>query len=382
MFDRQLTNELLGYDFDPSKRRRTRAEIDAQPDVVKKSELKVADRCPGCNKVRIITYRQSKKNKLCSKCFHNTPEMINAKQNQSKFVSEETKQKMKDNHWSKNGGQSAFKGKQHTKKTKKILRDKYFKQFSKYTEEYKEQLRIKGSCSFRGVSTKEFNGFVSPKNTRLRQSLEGKRWIKDVLRKYDYTCVKCNKRGGALHAHHLNAFNAFSEQRFDIDNGVCLCKTCHEQFHKQFGKGNNTKHQFQQFIGVSKPIIFLVFGVSGSGKSWVCKQLQDKFEYVSYDEVPKKDQLQMMLNANKPILHDRSIKTSTFIKRNSDKFDIRVVCILGDFIRVKEQLKNRGGKITKSLYKRWKIMHRRADKYAEFVGDSDEVYRYLRDVVI
>lgn len=30
--------------------------------------------------------------------------------------------------------------------------------------------------------------------------------------------------------------------------------------------------------------LYLICGVSGSGKTWVCKQLQDKFKYVPHDE--------------------------------------------------------------------------------------------------
>ncbi len=32
--------------------------------------------------------------------------------------------------------------------------------------------------------------------------------------------------------------------------------------------------------------IYLVCGVPGSGKTWVCKQLTDKFQYVAHDDYP------------------------------------------------------------------------------------------------
>lgn len=119
MLNRKRTLEVLGYDFDPDKRRRTKEQIEAQPDVVRKSELLVIDNCPSCNIERIIKYRQSKKNKFCSKCFHNQDYVIDAKRNQTKVVSETARQRMRENHWSKNGGISTFKGKQHTMNSKK-----------------------------------------------------------------------------------------------------------------------------------------------------------------------------------------------------------------------------------------------------------------------
>lgn len=133
----------------------------------------------------------------------------------------------------------------------------------------------------------------------------------------------------------------------------------------------------------NKPMLYLIAGVSGSGKSWVCNQLSKQFNYISYDAVPKKQHLTLLLNPknhNKPLLYDLSIKTSTFIKRHSKEFDIHFITIMGDFLQVKQQLKNRGGKITKGLYRRWIIMKNRTDQYAEFTGSASEVLSYLQSV--
>lgn len=253
MFNRIRTVAVLGYDFDPSKRRRTKEEIEAQPNVKKKSELKVVDNCPTCDVERIITYKQSKKNKPCSKCFHNSDKMIEAKKNQNKIKSEETKQKMKENHWSKNGYKSAFKGKKHTDETKSMLAKKSKKQAEKLRLEIgEEEYLIKMALMKRKISREEFEGFVTEENTAIRQSKEGKEWRRSVLRKHNWTCDNCQEPGSHI-AHHLNAFNAYPEQRFDVDNGVCLCEQCHNNFHKKYGKGWNTKEQYSLFKTSNKP---------------------------------------------------------------------------------------------------------------------------------
>lgn len=248
MFNRIRTKEVFGYDIDPDKRsRRSDQEFENTNGTLKK-HLQVIDNCPTCGEERQIQYRASQKNKPCPKCFHNSPEMLQAKQNQNKTKSEDTKQKMRDNHWSKQGIESPFKGKEHSKQVKNIIRKKTIAQLSSYTEEQKQLIRIKDSCTKRGIPIEDFNGFSAPEGTRIRQSAEGKAWSYDILSKANFTCVKCNQRGGKLHAHHLNGFNLFPEQRFDLNNGTCLCETCHDKFHEVYGKGDNTKDQFDEWL--------------------------------------------------------------------------------------------------------------------------------------
>ena len=53
-----------------------------------------------------------------------------------------------------------------------------------------------------------------------------------------YVCLKCNKKRKTtriLHAHHISSWHKFPTKRYDIDNGVVLCKQCHKKFHKKYG---------------------------------------------------------------------------------------------------------------------------------------------------
>lgn len=245
MYNSKRTLEIFGYDLENMKRR-SKEELETMGNQVPKNML-VVDNCPICSIERQVQFRQSRKNKPCSKCFHNSPEMIQAKQNQNKIKSDETKQKMKDSHWSKNGGISPFKGQTHSKKVKKILSKIGTEQFANLTLEELELHKVKSSLQ-RGRTIETFTGFTSAENTRIRQSTEGKAWSYDILSKADFTCVKCSQRGGKLHAHHLNGFNLFPEQRFDLNNGACLCETCHSSFHEKYGKGSNTEDQFNEWM--------------------------------------------------------------------------------------------------------------------------------------
>ena len=79
-------------------------------------------------------------------------------------------------------------------------------------------------------------------------------WSKQVMERDNYTCQICNQHGGKLNSHHLNGWNAFPEQRFDLDNGVTLCEDCHKEFHSQYGYGDNTREQFDEYAA-SKTLV-------------------------------------------------------------------------------------------------------------------------------
>ena len=389
MFNRERTKIVFGYDLDLSKKRRTKKEIE-ESGSARIRNLKVVDNCPECNSERQITLHASRKNKQCSKCHHNSPKMIKAKQNQSKIVSEETKQRMKDNHWSKSGTTPWNKDKTgiYSEETLDKIREATKQQNKDLKKRIGvEEYSILMSCWAQGIKREDFTGFTTPENTKIRQSKESKDWKQAVLKRDNFTCTISGNTED-LQIHHLSSFASNPKERFKIDNGITLNKEVHSQFHSMYGKKNNTKEQFEEFKKLklipkeSLPTVYIVSGIAGSGKSWACEQLTDKFNYVSYDSNRKKTHLDLLraTPTDKIALYDLNIKTSTFIRRHSHEFNIHFVTILGDFLQVKQQLKNRGGKITKGTYKRWKVMKKRAKQYGEFAGSSQEVLKYLKNL--
>jgi hypothetical protein len=90
------------------------------------------------------------------------------------------------------------------------------------------------------------------KEDRLNRNLckvEHNKWKRAILSKFGYRCAICGKQDGRrLCAHHLNGYNWDVENRYNIDNGIILCKEHHDGFHKVYGKGDNTIAQFNQFL--------------------------------------------------------------------------------------------------------------------------------------
>lgn len=75
-------------------------------------------------------------------------------------------------------------------------------------------------------------------------------WRLQVYRRDRFCCRYCGAKKDLV-AHHLYSYTAHIALRTVLDNGVTLCRTCHDAFHKKYGKGNNTEAQFDIWIVTS-----------------------------------------------------------------------------------------------------------------------------------
>lgn len=73
-------------------------------------------------------------------------------------------------------------------------------------------------------------------------------WRASIFIRDNRRCQVCNVKNKNLNAHHLDGWNWCKEKRFDTENGITLCASCHRRFHKKYGYGNNTKEQFTEHI--------------------------------------------------------------------------------------------------------------------------------------
>ena len=157
--------------------------------------------------------------------------------------SEETKEKMKHNHWSTKNREEI---------SKKISKSRKGMKFTlKHIENIKKSNIGGNSKSFK-------KGHIHSEESRLKISMtknKGKtliqklvrknkkylQWRADVFKRDNYHCNKCGN-GGKLNAHHLISLSSIlknyyikstqdarkCKELWDIGNGITLCEQCHK----------------------------------------------------------------------------------------------------------------------------------------------------------
>lgn len=91
-----------------------------------------------------------------------------------------------------------------------------------------------------GKNHPNYNNNLSDEERITKRNVpENKEWRKAVYERDNYTCKACNKVGVQLVAHHIVPYSTNKQLRFDVDNGITLCKACHKEFHINFMGGYN-----------------------------------------------------------------------------------------------------------------------------------------------
>lgn len=136
-----------------------------------------------------------------------------------------------------------------------------------------------------------FSGYKSPRwnSNKTKQEREIERdypeykiFIQKVLSRDKYTCQCCKKTGIKLDVHHLDGYNWCKNKRTDETNGVTLCENCHNNFHLIYGRGNNTKEQYDEWIGNNYKRLEKYTGDLPTRKKVIC--IETNKIYSSYTE--------------------------------------------------------------------------------------------------
>ena len=224
--------EKLNYEFNikkPNSNYRY-ALVDVK-DLHPKSRAKIECSCEICGKIREVSFNQYRD--ICHDCSNKQP------------TKEETKLKISESNKGKRIGNKnpMWKGgKPKCKvcgKTLKTWRGTLCKECFLKREQSGEN-----NSNWKDYPLKD-------EIRKLRKSKYNRIWVKEVKEKYNYTCDVCGSKEN-LHSHHLYNWADYPDYRFELDNGVCLCKKCHFEFHKIYGKKNNTKEEYLEYKNYKK----------------------------------------------------------------------------------------------------------------------------------
>src|ERR1035437_6157133 len=113
-------------------------------------------------------------------------------------------------------------------KLKKQISDKLTGR--KISETTRNNLRVSHIGLNKNCEHWNWQGGITPINSKIRKSIEYKLWREAVFARDNYTCIWCgNNQSGNLEADHIKPFCLFPELRFAIDNGRTLCISCHRK---------------------------------------------------------------------------------------------------------------------------------------------------------
>jgi len=134
-------------------------------------------------------------------------------------------------------------------------------------------------------------------------------------------------------------------------------------------------------VGQNKKV-YLVIGLSGSGKSFVCSQVAPYSYRIKFDRLRggnrRQEALKQASQQDKPIVADITKLVSTTIKLNPE-FVYKVVFIDESLEVVRQRIELRGGTYNEeAVLKRQKRLRSLALRHQAFSGSSDECLQWLK----
>lgn len=131
--------------------------------------------------------------------------------------------------------------------------------------------------------------------------------------------------------------------------------------------------------------IYVVCGVSGSGKSWVCTQLKEKFHYIPHDEHYENHAIVASMAskvASRPVITECPFAERVLREELEDRgHKVIPIFVIEDPYVVKRRYQSREGKpLPKAAFTRASTITKRAEEWKAPSGTSTQILKYLQEL--
>jgi hypothetical protein len=197
-------------------------------------------------------------------------------------LSEETKskiaQKLKLNSWmiGNFGKLNPFYGKKHDEETKQKMSERVKESYANgrihnftgkkrpkiaeivslrctgvpLSEEHKRKI----GEAHKGIKHWNWQGGISNRDIHSLNNPRYKKWRTDVFTRDNFKCrVADSDCDGGLQAHHISRWSDYPELRYDVNNGICLCRAHHP---RKRAEEKRLEPSFRKLVSVLKHIYF------------------------------------------------------------------------------------------------------------------------------
>lgn len=118
-----------------------------------------------------------------------------------------------------------------------------------FSEEFKQILSDAHKGKMCGADNPNYNpNLTDEERIYKRDTIQNTQWTLSIKKRDDFICQKCHVRGGNIIAHHIFGYSVYVNARYDIDNGITLCKNCHAEFHHLYGYKYFTDNDFFEWV--------------------------------------------------------------------------------------------------------------------------------------